>query len=233
MRFDMNEIVCIGTYHMKKDGGKKLLEILEAEKPDVIAVEGTDIFELRKMKKKSQELIDTLHSFLKENGREDLLEYENEAFKCSGFEHSASKGYAYKNRKPLWYIDDKKKYNSIIKKVLSIIEHHFPEVIPNLESLKSNEEYIKELFKSVELSYSQSTTSRVLEEELDFAYNINLFTRDEKMKENILKLTRVYPEKKIIVITGGLHLISDLKERTLYSKLRKHNEILLKRIPCF
>lgn len=201
----MGEIILIGTGHLDPRGGKRLEKLLEYTSPEILTIESSK--KRRKLLEKTQK---TIKDSLEKKGLHPYI-VKDLISKTVGrvYEWRVTKDYSKKCKIPLYEIDlpnslpceDKNVRNEIIK-----IKDMF-QTDKDIESFLIKEEIVRKDPLTLKLfdiySYSESCFNQYSKMPVNWEM---MGGRDEYMAEQIMKITKKKPEKKLVHIGGSLHM---------------------------
>ncbi len=221
----------IGTIHNDLKGPERLEAVLNYLKPEILAVEGCqDAFQqLRELDEKYSDL---LIKVLKAKGAQaDLIHYFEKTFsKREIYELEKSIQFADNNKIPIFFLDSSEytaeSVDVIEKKLNPLIEaiKCFPIDLNNapVPSIDSEIRKIDGVYDSINFRMNSSTSLAPLlfEEELSSLRGHVIGRRDAVFEQKIRTLVKQNPEKRIVTVTGALHLVPDPQQQTLYERIK-------------
>ncbi len=217
----------IGVLHYDLKGDERLRKALRVEKPDILTLEMTDVAPEQIKDNEIDSQLEMLIKTLKEKFDSKTLSFfENYVNSISPFEKKVCQEYSKEFNIPLIYVDDPETVPSVLREIKKWVKEFFEKVEPDffsgtsIERIQSGYDTLYEYFQKL---YDGEIPQEEGEKLIDYGRGKMIGKRDEYQARKIARIVSENPEKKIVHVGGCVHLLSDSKGETLYSKLEKFN----------
>jgi len=200
----MGEIILIGTAHLDPQGERRLKKLLEYTNPEILTLESS-----KKRRKALKKTNQTIKGLLQKKGItacliDELISTSIATF----FEWEVSKLYSETHKIPLYEVDLPKPLLSEeenVKKEIKEIEGMFKndtdiELFLTKQYISKKDPLTLRLFDA--LSYTESGLTMGSKIESNWGL---MGERDAYMAEQIMKISKKKPEKKLVHVGGALH----------------------------
>jgi len=216
----------IGVLHYDLKGAERLRKALRVEKPDILTLEISEAA-LEYLKVHWNDEIDSQLEMLREKFDSKTLSFfENYTKSLSLFEVDTCQEYSEKFNIPLIYVDDPDSFHLAVEEIKKWVKEFLEKVEPDffsgisIERVQSGYDTLYEYFQKL---YDGEIPREEGEKLIDYGRGKMVGKRDEYQARKIARIVSENPEKKIVHVGGCIHLLSDSKGETLYSKLEKFN----------
>jgi pheromone shutdown protein TraB len=215
---EFKEILLLGTVHYDLLGQERLTRALEYEKPEILTVEASQAW-LDYLKQYEQDdWKETLEVLRREGASSELVELfiARRNSKDIFYELEVSRDYASRKNIPLYMIDNITDFDATRR----TIRQGFLELLSSglLSFIRTKQNFIDVQRTMYEFAQNFFDKNQVPEQ---VQHNINKDRGDyigQRDEHEALKLVEL-PPKKIVHVGGLMHMFSDVKNETLYSRL--------------